>query len=95
MILFSGFTVDITHNASGAAGAAFQTADHMIIWTVTHWHGKSRPLCLQLGQSESAEALPYSDSLSGLQVKTKVSGSLKQQNDGGAQVKLPHGVPLL
>jgi len=53
------------------------------------------PLSMRLGQSEAAQPLPHSDSLSRLQAEAEVFGSFEQQNDGGAEVELPHRRPLL
>lgn len=48
-----------------------------------------------LTQSEAAESLAHSDSLPWLQIEAKVFGGFKQQNDGGAQVKLSYRLPFM
>lgn len=65
---------------------------------ISHWQVlivRPLPLGTWLGQSEAADPLPDSDLLSRLQVEAEVLRSFEQQNDGGAEVKLPHCRPLL
>lgn len=76
----------ITHNA-------LNSVFHQ--WPPAVPHHQAPPSSMQLGQSEAAEPLPHSDSLSRLQVEAEVFRSFEQQNDGGAKVKLPHRRALL
>lgn len=53
------------------------------------------PLVRPPVQSEPAQPFSHSDSLSRLQVEAEVFGSFEQQNDGGAEVKLPQSRSFL
>lgn len=46
-------------------------------------------------QSEVAQSFSYSDSLAWLQIEAEVLRSFKQQNNGGAEVKLSNRCPFL
>lgn len=74
----------------------FNCDDTSLMCPNTHTPSHQAPhLSLTLSQSEAAEGLSHSDSLSWLQVEAEVFGSLEQQNDGRTEVELSDCCALL